>query len=358
MPAETRGCVGLGVYVHGLGHYLPQASITNADLSQLVDTSDEWIFPRTGIRSRHRAAPDEATSDLATKAASRALTDAGMTAADIDLLILATATPDSPVPPCSSLVQKALGAFGAAAMDLSAACAGFLFAAHTAAGLIRGGMHKRALVIGAETLTRMTDYSDRQSCILFGDGAGAAVLADQPPQSAARLHRRGTPGGGGGAGFELIYSRIGTDGRDSDLIRVPAGGSRRPASQETVRERAHYLTLRGAEVFRRAVETMGRAGLEALQSLELEIQDIRWIVPHQANLRIMHAVGKALGASPRQLVEDIATVGNTSAASLPLALSRMGGRAGPQPGDRVMLLTFGAGTTWGCQVYEYDAASA
>jgi 3-oxoacyl-[acyl-carrier-protein] synthase-3 len=344
---------GLGVCVRGLGHYLPLDKITNDDLSRMVDTSDEWILPRTGIRSRHVAAKEEATSDLAAAAGARALADAGFEPSEIDLLIVATATPDAPVPSAACLVQKKLGITQTASMDISAACAGFVFATHTAAGLIKAGMHKRALVIGAETLTRITDYTDRQSCILFGDGAGAFVLTasgDNPAYAddvaghgAGRMAHRG---------LELIYSRIGTDAKHSDLIRVIAGGSRRPASAETVRDHEHYLTLKGAEVFRRAVEAMGRAGKEALASLGMTIADIRWVVPHQANLRIMNAVADALGATSRQLVEDIATVGNTSAASLPLALSRLGERGEPSTGDRIMLLTFGAGTTWGCQVYE------
>jgi 3-oxoacyl-[acyl-carrier-protein] synthase-3 len=296
------------------------------------------------------AAPEEATSDLAAAAGRRALADAGVHPSDIDLLIVATATPDSPVPSAACLVQKQLGIMQTASMDVSAACAGFVFATHTAAGLIKAGMHRRALVIGAETLTRITDYTDRQSCILFGDGAGAFVLTssdEQDPETCDGLPPDPQP-----RRLELIYSRIGTDARHSELIRVPAGGSRRPASAETVKAHEHYLTLKGAEVFRRAVEAMSRAGKEALSELGMTVSDIRWVVPHQANLRIMHAVAGALGASAEQLVEDIATVGNTSAASLPLAISRLRERGEPQPGDRIMLLTFGAGTTWGCQVYE------
>jgi 3-oxoacyl-[acyl-carrier-protein] synthase III len=345
-PADSR--TGLGVCVRGLGHYLPHDKITNDDLSRMVDTSDEWILPRTGIRSRHVAAADEATSDLAWQAGVRALADARMDAGEIDLLIVATATPDAPVPSAACLVQKRLGIAQTASMDLSAACAGFVFATHTAAGLIRAGMHRRALVIGAETLTRITDYTDRQSCVLFGDGAGAFVLTASDDGIAGESDEAAVPT----RGLELIYSRIGTDAKHSDLIRVPAGGSRRPASAETVKAHEHYLTLKGSEVFRRAVEAMSRAGKEALAELGMGVSEVRWIVPHQANLRIMHAVGHALGASAEQLVEDIATVGNTSAASLPLAISRLGERGEPRPGDRIMLLTFGAGTTWGCQVYE------
>jgi 3-oxoacyl-[acyl-carrier-protein] synthase-3 len=329
---------GLGVVIRGLGHYLPEARITNDDLSKMVDTTDEWIFPRTGIRSRHIASESEATSDLASAAGAQALADSGLKPEDLDLIVIATATPDSPVPPTACLVQNKLGLVNAAGMDISAACAGFVFAMHTATGLIRSGMHRKALVIGAETLTRMTNYTDRQSCILFGDAAGAMVLTPITPEG----------------GLEVIYSRIGTDGTHADMIRVPAGGSRRPASEETVRQHEHFLTLKGSEVFKRAVETMTQAGKEALLELGLTIADFRWVIPHQANARIMNSVGSYLGAKEEQLVSDIATVGNTSAASLPLALSRLRDKGEvPRPGDRIMLLTFGAGSSWGCQVYQY-----
>ena len=336
MP-EPSARTGLGVRVCGLGHYLPEALITNDDLSRLVDTSDEWIFPRTGIRSRHIAGGHQATSDLATAAGARALADAGLAPEDVDLLVIATATPDSPVPPTAVLVQKNLGLYNAAGMDISAACAGFVFAAHTAAAMIRSGLHRRALVVGAETLTRMTNYQDRQSCILFGDAAGAIVLAPVTAEG----------------GLELIYSHVGSDGRHCDMIRVIAGGSRKPASVETIAAQEHFLTLKGSEVFRRAVETMTEQGRRALDELGLSIADLRWVIPHQANARIMNSVGSALGAHESQLISDIATVGNTSAASLPLALSRLRERGEHlRQGERVMLLTFGAGSTWGCQVYE------
>ena len=321
----------------GLGHYLPEGTITNQDLARLVDTSDDWITPRTGIRSRHMAAPAQATSDLAAGAAAEALRNAGIAAADLDLILLATATPDAPVPPASSIVQLRLEAWNAAAMDISAACAGFVFAAHTAAGLIRAGVHRHVLVVGAEVLTRITDYSDRATCVLFGDGAGAFVLG---------------PAGEHPARPTLVYSRIGTDGRDADLIQVPAGGSRLPASHDTVERREHFLRLDGRAVFRRAVEAMSGAAREALRTLGLAVSDLRWLIPHQANSRIVHAVAAALGARPDQVVDELAATGNTSAASLPVALSRALGGARPETGDIFMLLTFGAGCSWGCQVYQ------
>lgn len=331
-PLSSPGARWLGVSVAGLGSYLPPATITNSDLKKLVETSDEWIVSRTGIHSRHRAAPEQATSDLALPAAREALAQARLGTDEIDLILVATATPDSPVPPTACVLQRELGATNAVAFDVSAACSGFLFAMHTATGLIRSGMHKNALVIGAETLTRMTDYTDRSTCVLFGDGAGAAVL--------------GTSGY-----LDLLYSSIGSDGRGAELISVPAGGSRLPASQATVAERMHCLRLKGQEVFRRAVQTMTKAGCAALDALGLAKSDIAWIVPHQANLRITQAVAAELGLPPERVIQEIGDVGNTSAASLPIALKRLEATGRLAPGDRVMLVGFGAGLTWGCQVF-------
>jgi 3-oxoacyl-[acyl-carrier-protein] synthase III len=323
----------LGVSIAGVGSYLPTATITNEDLGRKVDTSDEWIVTRTGIRERRIAASDQATSDLALHAAREALAQARLCPEDLDLIILATATPDTFVPPGSAWLHAKLGATRAAAMDLSAACSGFLFAVHTAAAFVRAAMYKHVLVVGAETLTRITDYTDRATCILFGDGAGAAVL--------------GTEGY-----LELLYSAIGTDSSGRDLIRVPAGGSREPASIESVTGKKHFLQLQGREVFRRAVETMTRSGEEALAALGMKVSDLAWLVPHQANLRITQAVASQFDLPPERVIGDMAGTGNTSAASLPIALNRLQGSGLLKPGDRVMLVGFGAGLTWGCQVYE------
>ena len=334
MPRPTPlAAASLGVSIAGVGSYLPAATITNEDLGRKVDTSDEWIVTRTGIRERHVAAPDQATSDLAAHAAREALAQAKLAPEDLDLIILATATPDTPVPPGSAWLHKHLGAVNAAAMDISAACSGFLFAVHTGAGLIKAGMHHNVLVVGAETLTRITDYTDRATCILFGDGAGAAVLGKQ-------------------GYLELLYSSIGTDSSGRDLITVPAGGSREPASAETIAGHKHYLQLKGREVFRRAVETMTKSGQTALASLGMQVSDLAWLVPHQANLRITQAVASQFDLPPDRVIGDMAGTGNTSAASLPIALNRLQSSGRLKPGDRVMLVGFGAGLTWGCQVYE------
>lgn len=323
----------IGVAISGIGGYLPHQTLDNEKLSTMVDTSDEWIVTRTGIRSRHVASPGEATSDLALPASRDAIASAGLKPEDIDLILLATSTGDTPVPPTACWLQKSLGAVNSAAMDVAAACSGFIFATHLAAGMIRSGMHRRVLVVGAETLTRITDYSDRASCILFGDGAGAVVMSD--------------------SGFmELLYTSISSDGEHAEMIQMPAGGSRLPASAATLADHQHFLKLKGSEVFKRAVQAMSDAAEKALVELKLATKDIAWLVPHQANQRIMTAVGERLGIDPARVVSDMSDVGNTAAASLPMALARLVREGKLGPGDRVMLVGFGAGATWGCQVFE------
>jgi 3-oxoacyl-[acyl-carrier-protein] synthase III len=328
--------------VSGDSYYLPEEVITNADLARMVDTSDQWIQERTGIRSRHRAAKEQATSDLAVHAAQGALARAHVRPEELDTILVATATPDSPVPAASCLVQDRLGATGASAMDIGAGCSGFLFALHTAACFVRAGAAHRVLVVGAETLTRVTDYADRRSCILFGDGAGAAVVTspeadDALPHTAERL--------------ELAYSALGTDGRMSTLIQIPAGGSRHPASEATLRDRGHYLRLDGQAVFRQAVRRMSEAAMAALEATGLSSGDIDWILPHQANARIVTAVADQLGVPHERAMLDMAETGNTSAASIPITLGRAREAGRLAPGQTVMMLAFGAGLTWACQVW-------
>lgn len=317
--------------IEGLGHYLPAETVTNRDLESLVDTSDQWITDRTGIRSRHRAGSGQATSDLAIEAARAALEDAGIGAEELDLILLATATADAPVPASASLVQHALGARQVGAMDLNAGCSGFLYALHTADAFVRSGAAERVLVIGSETLTRVTDYSDRRTCILFGDGAGACVV--------------GTRGR-----LDVLYSSVGCDGSQAELIRIPAGGSRYPASAATVEGHQHYLQLDGSRVFKHAVRRMVESAKEGLEALGLEASDISWVIPHQANARIVGAVGEQLGIAVPRLVNDIAETGNTSAASVPIALWRARSTGAFKAGELILLLAFGAGLTWGCQI--------
>lgn len=337
----------IGVDIAGFAYYLPAHVITNADLSRMVDTSDEWILERTGIRSRHRAATEEATSDLAITAGKRALEQANILPIDLDTIIVATATPDSPVPAASCLVQTGLGASRAAAMDLGAGCSGFLFALHTGACFVRSGAAKRVLVVGAETLTRVTDYSDRRSCILFGDGAGAAVVTAADRQS----------GGPKACGrLELLYSSLGTDGTMAKLIEIPAGGSRHPASETTVREGGHFLRLDGQAVFRQAVRRMAEAAEQALEATGLRPADIDWLLPHQANARIVVAVAQQTGIAPARAMLDMAETGNTSAASIPITLGRARDSGQLSPGQTILMLAFGAGLTWACQVWRVAEA--
>lgn len=328
-PVRPRS--GLDVAIAGLGFHLPQACVTNADLAATIDTTDTWIRQRTGIHARRRAEPDECTSDLACRAAVAALRSAGLEPSDIDLLIVATVTPDTLTPSTACWLQKKLEARHAAAMDLSAACCGFLYAVHVAVGMVRSGMHRRALVVGAETLSRFVDPLDRQTCVLFGDGAGAAVIG-----------REGL--------LQLLHSTITCDGRDADLISIAAGGSREPASARSVAERRHFVALRGQEVFRQAVRGMADLARESLDAAGLRASDIDWLVPHQANARIVAGVAEALGVEPCRVALELADTGNTSAASIPIALSRLAARGDLRPGQHVLTVAFGAGVTGACQI--------
>lgn len=325
----------MGPSLSGLGHYLPPTTITNHDLGKIVDTSDEWISSRTGIRSRRRAGALQATSDLAVEAAHGALAEANLAVEDIDLILLATATPDTPVPATASLVQEALGAHGAGAMDLNAGCSGFLYGLHTAGAFVRSGYSQNVLLIGAETLTRVTDYSDRQTCILFGDGAGACVVSNKGQ-------------------MDVLYSGVGSDGSHTELIQIQAGGSRSPASADTVAAHQHFLQLDGKRVFKQAVRRMSEAANTALEATGLQASDVSWLIPHQANERIMSAVAEIVGIAVPQVVNDIAETGNTSAASVPIAMDRARQAGAFKDGDLIMLVAFGAGLTWACQILRYN----
>ncbi len=338
-PVPTGTEAGRGLVcpsIIGLGHYLPEGTITNLDLESIVDTSDEWITSRTGIQARHRAGVAEATSDLAIVASRRALADAQIDPQSIDLILLATATPDAPVPAAASIVQHALGAERAGAMDLNAGCSGFLYGLHTANAFIRSGAAECVLLVGSETLTRVTDYKDRRTCVLFGDGAGACVITGRP-------------------GFlNIIYSSIGCDGSQGDLIRIPAGGSRSPASEQTIADRQHFLQLDGGRVFRQAVRRMVEAAREALLATGLTASDISWVIPHQANERILSSVAEQLGIPVPKVIIDVAETGNTSAASVPIALDRARESGHFQSGQLILLVAFGAGLTWSCQILRFE----
>lgn len=320
--------------IAGLGHYLPQHIVTNEHLATFVDTSDAWIVERTGIHGRHRAATNQATSDLAYLAATSALTDAGLRATDLDLLLLATSTPDTPVPSTACHLQAMLGCPGVPAMDVAAGCSGFGYALQMAAACVRSGLHQRVLVVGADCLTRITNYADRQTCILFGDGAGAVVVAKQ--------------------GFvDVLHSHLGAEGTMTELITIRAGGSREPASLESVAASKHTLELKGREVFKVAVRQMADCVRQAAAAIGVRVEDFDLVIPHQANARIIEAVGRQLDLDPSKVLIDIAETGNMASASIPVALGRARERGLIRPGQLAVVVGFGAGTTWACQVLRF-----
>src|SRR6266436_1289235 len=301
----------------------------------MVDTSDEWITTRTGIKERRIAAKDEFTSDLATKAATRAMKKAGVTADQLDLIIVATITPDMPFPATACLVQQKLGARRAAAFDIEAACSGFIYALEVAQQFIMSRTYDTVLVVGAEKLSSIVDWQDRNTCVLFGDGAGAAVLQNRP-----NAHG-------------LLTAVMGADGDKSDLLFMPGGGSSCPATAASVSSRLHFLRMEGKEAFKNAVQAMQTAANEALRRCEIDITKIKCVVPHQANRRIIDAVGERLGARPDQLFINVDRYGNTSAASVAIALDEAISSGRVQRGDLILLVVFGAGLTWGAAVIEW-----
>lgn len=323
------------VSITGVGSYVPARILTNAELAQMVETSDEWIRSRTGIRERRLAAADEATSDLAVAAARRALVAAGVTAADIELIIVATITPDMLFPSTACLVQQKLGATRAAAFDIEAACSGFVYALDVGAHFVQSHTYNTVLVIGAEKMSSVVDWQDRNTCVLFGDGAGAAVLQNRP------------------SAHGLLTTCLGSDGGKAGLLELPAGGSAQPTSSETVSNRLHYLRMDGKETFKNAVNAMVSAALEALARCGLTIDQVKCIIPHQANLRILSAVGERLGARDEQLFINVDRYGNTSAASVAIALDEAVQQGLICRGDLVLLVVFGAGLTWGAAVIEW-----
>jgi len=322
------------VGIIGLGEYLPKRVLTNADLEKMVDTSDEWIMTRTGIKERRMAAKNEATSDLAIKAARNALDDAKIRPEDLDLIIVATITPDMFCPSVACFVQNALSAKKAICFDMSAACSGFVYALTIAQQFIARGTCNNALVIGAETLSSVTDWKDRNTCVLFGDGAGAAVLGE-------------VKSGG------ILSTYLGSDGSKADLMMIPAGGSRNPASPETVEKRLHYLKMQGNELFKLAVNHMTEAAQKALKLANLECKDINLVVPHQANIRIILATAKKLGLTEDKIYLNIEKYGNMSSASTATALCEAVKEGRVKKGDIVLLDTFGAGLVWGACVIKW-----
>lgn len=317
----------LAVSLTGWGTAVPDARRSNADLEATVDTNDAWIVERTGIRERRIAAPDETSSTLGTAAAADAIKRAGLSPSDIDLLVVATASPDTLLPHTGAHIGDALG-LRCGSFDLSAACAGFVYELVVGASLLSAG-YEHVLIVGAETLSRITDPEDRSTVILFGDGAAAAVLS-------------GSTGDPGLLGWDL-----GCDGSAAALIEIPAGGGRLPASAETVAARGHYMKMQGQEVFRRAVRAIVDTCTTTLEAAGLDTGDVAWFVPHQANLRIIEAAAKRLGFEPERTVTNIEHYGNTSSASIPLALFEAVDEGRIRDGDLVLCAGVGAGLTWG-----------
>jgi 3-oxoacyl-[acyl-carrier-protein] synthase-3 len=327
-------------HVTGWGRYAPRSILSNADLEGMVDTSDEWIRTRTGIRERRVAAAHETTASMGAVAGLRAIRTAGIDPDDIDLILLATLTPDYWMPSTAALVKEAIGNTGAAAMDVAAACSGFVYAYANAHAYVTSGLARHVLVIGAELLTRFLDYTDRSTCILFGDGAGAVVVSasEQP---------------GGGLGIELT-----TEPQGAYMIWLPAGGAKSPPSVETIARGEHFIRMEGKETYRFATRTLASTALESIRRSGLEPDDIDLFIPHQANIRIIEAVAKGLGLPMDKFFVNLDRYGNTSAASVPIALAEAVNEGRVQVGDHVCLVAFGAGFTSGAVTLEWTADPA
>jgi 3-oxoacyl-[acyl-carrier-protein] synthase III len=320
----------------GTGSYLPEKVVTNKDLEKLVDTNDEWIVTRTGIRERHFAADDEFTSDMATKAAQKALESAELKPTDLDLIIVATITTDMPTPSTACFVQTKLGAPQAAAFDISAACSGFVYGMSVARAFIESGLYKNILLIGAEKLTTFIDWKDRGTCVLFGDGAGAAIIA---PVAEGK--------------HEIISTYMAANGTEADLLKIPGGGCRFPSSLESVENRLHTLKMDGKQIFKIAVKVMSDAVLEAAKRANISLEQISLVIPHQANDRIIQAIGERLGVSPDKLFVNVDKIGNTSAASVGIALDDAVKAGKIKDGQYVAFVAFGAGTTLASSIVKW-----
>jgi 3-oxoacyl-[acyl-carrier-protein] synthase-3 len=317
------------IIIKGVGSYVPERIVTNEELSRRVDTSDEWIQARTGIRERHIARDDQATSDLAVEAAKAALASARMKAEELDLILIATVTPDMPFPSTACFVQHKLGLKNIPAFDITAACSGFLYGLEVAKGLLRSRTYKNILVIGAEKLSCITNWEDRTTCVLFGDGAGAVILGTIPQP-----------------GYGLIDSHLGADGGDYQILHLPAGGSAKPASIETVKAGEHFLQMQGNQVFKLAVRAMEQSATLLLERQGLRPDQIAWVIPHQANTRIIEAISQRLGIGMERFWVNLDSFGNTSAASIPIALDEAYRAGSIKKDDYILFVSFGAGLTW------------
>lgn len=319
----------------GMGHSYPEGILTNADLEKIVDTSDEWITTRTGIKQRHIAAENEYTSQFGTAAARQALERAGLKAEDLDIIICATTTPDQIMPSTGALIQAQIGATNAAGMDVFAACSGFIYGITMVESMIKTGQIKYALVVGAEVLTKYVDYTDRGTCVIFGDGAGAAVLG--PVNS----------------GKGILATKIKSDGRYEEQLYAPGGGTKLGTTHKTIDDRMHFFKMKGNELFKVAVRSMADISAEMLAKAGLTVDDVDIVIPHQANQRITDAVASRLGVPEEKVYSNIAEHGNTSSASIPIALDECIQSGRIKEGSTVLLTAFGGGVTWGATVIQF-----
>lgn len=317
------------------GSYVPENIVTNRQLEKKVDTSDEWIFERTGIRERRIALKGQAASDLAYEASKSAMKKAGIKAKDLDMIIVATVTGDMQFPSTACILQDRLGASNAAAFDIGAACSGFIYGLSIAENFIKSGAREKILLVGVEALSRYTDWEDRTTCVLFGDGAGAAIIGLSTDDSC------------------IIATDIQSDGSMWDYLHVPAGGSRKPCSKETVDKRLHFIRMKGNETFKVAVKTLESIALETLEKNKLKPSQLSLLIPHQANLRIIQATAKRLGLPMEKVMINIEKYGNTSAASIPIALDEAVNTGRVRSGDYILLEAFGAGLTWGSALIKW-----
>ncbi len=316
------------IEIIGTGSYLPDKVLTNFDLEKMVDTSDEWITTRSGIKERRIADNGISSSFMASQAAKRALKCAGMKADELDLIIVATVTADHKFPSTACLVQRNIGAVNAAAYDISAACSGFLYGLGNAVSFLWSGLYKNIMIIGAETLSKITDWEDRSTCVLFGDGAGAVIIRNAQN------------------GSEILYQCMGADGSGADLLEVPAGGSACPATIETVKDRQHYIKMKGNELYKWAVTKMKDLIKDALTESKVSKDQLAYIIPHQVNIRIINGALKRLGISIDKVIINLDKYGNTSAASIPIALDELSRSGALKKGDVIILVAFGSGLTW------------
>lgn len=320
--------------ITGIGSYLPEKIMTNFDMEKIVDTTDEWIRTRTGIQERRIAADDETTSDLALKAAERAMNDAEINPEELDLIICATVTPDFLFPATACLIQDRLGAKNAAAFDLEAGCSGFVYGLCVATQFIQNGFYQKVLIIGAETLSKITNWKDRSTCVLFGDGAGAVIV------------ERVSEGG-------ILGMNLGSQGAGGKFLDMPAGGSSRPASVTSVEEDLHYIRMDGNQVYRFAVKIMGKAAINALNDAGIGPEDVDFMIPHQANTRIIDAAAKRLNLPPEKVFINLPKYGNTSSASIPIALDEALKEGLIKKGDKIVMVGFGAGLTWAAAAIQW-----